>query len=154
MFKDRDEEVYNQREEDTVIGGSIKIEGDLASEGNIVIEGHVIGSVKTQGHLTIGHQAKVEAEVNAGETIISGEVNGNIVVSGKTELTQSAKINGDINTQKLKVEEGAAINGKIQMDEGTVSVKSKAKKENKEKKQSEEKPAEVAPETESQELDF
>jgi len=130
MFKDHDDESYSQQEGDTVIGGSIKIEGDLASQGNIIVEGQVVGSVKTEKYLTIGTQAKVDAEVSAGEVTVSGEVNGNLNITGKTELTSSAKVNGDIKTKILKVEEGAVINGNVQMDVGAMpEPKEEPKKE-------------------------
>jgi len=116
MFKDHDNDSFSQQEGDTVIGGSIKIEGDLASQGNIIIEGQVVGSVKTESHLTIGQQARVDAEVQASDANVSGEVNGNMSVSGKLELAASAKVNGDIKAKILRVEEGAIINGKVEME--------------------------------------
>ncbi len=144
MFKDNNDENYSQQEGDTVIGGSIKIEGDLASEGNIVIEGQVSGSVKTERHLTIGQQAKVDAEVNAGEAAISGEVNGNLNATGRVELTSSARINGDISTKILKVEEGAIINGSVKMQEGAAAPIKEEKEDKKDKNK----------ETEEDEVDF
>lgn len=134
MFKDHEEDNYSQQEGDTVIGGSIKIEGDLVSQGNIVVEGQVVGSVKTEKHLTVGQQAKLDAEVTAGQANIAGEVNGNINISDKAELTSTAKINGDIKTKILKVEEGAQINGNVQMD-GSMNAEQKTEEK-------EEKPAE------------
>ncbi|MFZ5365098.1 MAG: bactofilin family protein [Patescibacteria group bacterium] len=139
MFKDHDDENFSHQEGDTVIGHSIKIEGDLTSQGNIVVEGQVVGSVKTDKHLSVGQQAKVDAQVSAGEATVSGEVNGNITVTGKLELAGSARVNGDITVKVLKVEEGASINGKVEMEGGRVPVSQlENSKEKNQKKEDEE----------------
>ncbi|HUT22346.1 MAG TPA: polymer-forming cytoskeletal protein [Candidatus Bipolaricaulota bacterium] len=135
MFKDHDDDnKYQPQEGDTVIGASIKIEGDLSSQGNIIVEGQVVGSVKTEKHLTVGQNARVDAEIVAGETVVAGEINGNLTINGRTELKNTARVNGDIKTKVLKVEEGATINGKVEMGEG-VAVSMPATNNDKEKKE-------------------
>jgi cytoskeletal protein CcmA (bactofilin family) len=142
MFKDHDDDnKYEPQEGDTVIGGSIKIEGDLASQGNIIVEGQVVGSINTEKHLTIGQKAQVNAEVTAGETVVAGEINGNLAISGMTELKSTARVNGDIKTKVLKVEEGATINGKVEMGEG-VAIAMSAAEDKKVKNQDKAKEAE------------
>ncbi|MBT4495313.1 hypothetical protein HOC73_01045, partial [bacterium] len=49
MFK---EEKRNSSDSiETVIGPSVKVEGDFSGQGDIVVEGIVLGSLKTKGHL-------------------------------------------------------------------------------------------------------
>lgn len=119
MFKTNSEEDYKGQGgvEDTVIGGSIKIEGDLVSEGSIVVEGEVVGSIKTASSLRIGDRAKVVANVEAKEALISGKVDGNITVQEKLELMSSAEVNGDIIAKTLTIAGGAVFNGKCSMIE-------------------------------------
>lgn len=114
------EDSYHQtsKTEDTIIGSTIKIEGDLASDGNIIVEGEVVGSLKTEKTLTVGHGAKVGADVRAKEANIAGEVNGNLNVEGQLELSESAKVNGDIKAQVIIIKAGAIFNGKCEMSEG------------------------------------
>lgn len=107
----------NSGADDTVIGHSIKIEGDLVSAGSIVVEGEVTGSVKTDQTLRIGEKAKVTAEVRAKEAFVSGKVNGNIIVEGKLELNESAEVNGDIQAKTVSIAAGAVFNGKCSMTE-------------------------------------
>lgn len=115
--------------EDTIIGSTIKIEGDLVSNGNILVEGEVLGTLKTEKNLTVGHGAKVNADVKASSALVSGEVNGNISVDEKIELSESANITGDIAAKILVIKPGATFNGKCTMTEG-INVVSDIAKEN------------------------
>lgn len=119
MFKSSEKEDFNNCQEsaDTVIGRSIKIEGDLVSNGSIVIEGEVIGSLKTEQTLRVGENAKVKAEVKAKEAFISGKVDGNVSVDEKLELASTAELNGDIKAQTLSIAAGAIFNGHSAMTE-------------------------------------
>ncbi|MFH0780320.1 MAG: polymer-forming cytoskeletal protein [Parcubacteria group bacterium] len=121
MFKSNAEERENANgfagADDTVIGNSIKIEGDMVSNGSIVVEGEVIGSLKTEKNLTVGEKAKIVADVSAKEAFISGKVQGNIKVQDKLELAASAEVNGDISASVLKIDAGAVFNGKCSMTE-------------------------------------
>lgn len=113
------EEVTNNikgvQTEDTVIGNTIKIEGDLVSNGNILVEGEVVGSLKTEKTLTVGLGAKVNADIKATTALISGEVNGNITVTEKIELNESAVVNGDLQAKIVVIKAGAKFNGKCTM---------------------------------------
>ncbi len=100
---------------ETVVGPSVKIQGDLNSEGNIRIEGGVVGKVQTTQSVHIGEAAKLSADVVAGNAIVAGEVLGNIKVSGNLILQASARIAGDISCGILRVEDGAQFTGKCSM---------------------------------------
>ncbi len=105
---------------ETVVGPSVKIQGDLNSEGNIRIEGGVVGKVNTTQSVHIGEAAKLAADVQAGNAIVAGEVQGNIKVSGNLILQSSARIAGDISCGVLRVEDGAQFTGKCNMKGATV----------------------------------
>lgn len=112
MFK-KSESSYTEIE--TIIGPSVKVEGDFAGEGDVVVEGLVTGSLKTTNNLKVGEKAKIFANISANNALIAGEVQGNIMVKEKLELTSTAKINGDIKAKSLSVIEGALLNGKVIM---------------------------------------
>lgn len=134
MFKTSEKEDSNNYHEsdDTVIGRSIKIEGDLVSNGSIVIEGEVVGSLKTEQTLRVGENAKVKAEVKAKEAFVSGKIDGNVSVDGKLELASTAELNGDIKAQTLSIAAGAIFNGHCAMTEkmGAIKPKSEEIKQN------------------------
>jgi len=100
---------------ETVVGPSVNVEGDFASEGNIVVKGTVSGSVRTSRHLTVETGAKVMANVKAGTAQVAGEVMGNVKVKGHLSLAATARVVGDIDAGTLSVEEGAMISGRISM---------------------------------------
>lgn len=100
---------------DTIIGSSVKVDGNFKSDGNIIVEGMVQGSIKTKSNLTIGQSAKIKAEVETNNLFLSGEIKGNVKVLEKAELKANARILGNLDTKILVVEEGAIINGKCTM---------------------------------------
>jgi cytoskeletal protein CcmA (bactofilin family) len=113
MEKMIDEELNTPAE--TVVGPSVKIQGDLNSEGNIKIEGQVAGKVKTSQSVFVIHGAKISADILAGNAIIGGEIQGNIKIAGHLVLQSTAKILGDISCSILRVEDGALFSGKCVM---------------------------------------
>lgn len=101
---------------ETVVGPSVKIQGDLNSEGNIKIEGQVNGKINTSQSVYAGQASKITADILAGNAIIAGEVMGNIKVSGNLVLQSTAKIKGDVTCAILRVEDGAIFSGKCSMN--------------------------------------
>jgi cytoskeletal protein CcmA (bactofilin family) len=104
---------------ETIVGPSVKIQGDLNSEGNINIEGQVAGKVSTSQSVFVKAGAKITADILAVNAIIGGEVLGNIKISGHLIMQSSAKINGDISCTVLRVEDGAQFTGKCNMKGAT-----------------------------------
>ncbi|MBU1895638.1 polymer-forming cytoskeletal protein, partial [Patescibacteria group bacterium] len=100
---------------ETVVGPSVTVEGDFASEGRILVKGTVCGSVATSKLLTVEVGAKILANVKAGEALISGKIKGNVKVSDRLELTETAQVEGDIMCNELIVAGGALIMGKVSM---------------------------------------
>lgn len=115
MDKMIDESLSQQAE--TVVGPSVKIQGDLNSDGNIKIEGFVTGKVKTTQSVFVMNGAHISADIVAGNSVVGGEVLGNIKVSGHLILQNTAKIAGDISCQILRVEDGAQFSGKCSMSQ-------------------------------------
>lgn len=111
----KESEKYSSKEIETVIGSSVKVEGNFIGEGNVVVEGEVHGTLKTNHNLTIGKNAKVKADVEASNLFISGEIKGNVKIHEKTEMSNTAKILGNLETKSLSMETGAILNGKCIM---------------------------------------
>lgn len=100
---------------ETVVGPSVKIQGDLNSEGNIKVEGQVSGKIRTTQSVYVGESAKIMADVAAGSAQVAGEVQGNLKISGNLVLQATAKVTGDISCAVLRVEDGALFTGKCSM---------------------------------------
>jgi cytoskeletal protein CcmA (bactofilin family) len=102
-------------EVETIVGPSVNVEGDFASEGNIIVKGSVAGSVHTSRNLSVEPGARILANVKAGSARIAGEVKGNIKVKDSLELSGTAKVLGDVEAKILVIEAGALICGKVWM---------------------------------------
>ena len=107
---------------ETIIGPSVKVEGDFKGEGDLVIEGVLIGNLQTKNNLKIGKNALIEANIKANNAFISGKVKGDILVKGKVEITGTAIILGNIKAQIISIESGALIKGTLDMPVGNITV--------------------------------
>jgi cytoskeletal protein CcmA (bactofilin family) len=111
------------------IGQSIVFKGELTGDEDLEIEGQVDGNVELANHqLTIGASGRLKAEVNAKSIIVIGQVVGNLVASERIEIQATGVVEGDIRTPRLNVQEGAVLNGAIDMGGGGGASASEAKK--------------------------
>lgn len=119
MFKEKhiSKEDNAHSNHDTIIGPSIKIEGDFQGDGDVYVEGEVQGSIKTNKTLHVGPEAKIKADIEVKDAIVSGKITGNLKLENKLEVKNTAQIQGDIETKLIVVEEGAKISGQIKMNE-------------------------------------
>jgi len=108
---------------ETVIGPSVRVEGDFKGEGDLIVEGILIGDLQTKNNLKIGQNAIIEADIKASNAFISGKVKGNITTKGKVEITNTAIILGDIKAQIVSIESGAQISGRLIMPVANISTK-------------------------------
>ena len=102
---------------ETIIGPSVKVEGDFIGEGNVIVEGLVNGNLHTSQHVVVTERAKIAANIVAGSAKIAGQVTGNVKVADRLELSSTAKVSGDIEAAMLAIEAGARFNGKCTMTE-------------------------------------
>lgn len=112
---------------ETVIGATVKVDGNFVGSGDVVVEGHVSGTLKTSKSLRVGAGAKIKADVEAADIWVAGEIRGQIKCSGKIELAPSAKIFGNVDTQTIVVAHGAVLHGKLTMAGHEAPVEPKEK---------------------------
>ena len=105
------------KEETTIIGERISIEGNIQGEGDLTIDGSVKGSIGLDKyHLTVGSKGRVEADINAENVTISGRMTGNIEAESKVEITKDADFNGEIRAKRISVEDGAYLKAVIELE--------------------------------------
>ena len=103
------------------IGKSVVIKGELSGSEDLYLDGQVEGSIELRDHsLTVGPNGKVKANVTAKGVVIQGKLDGSINAADRVDLRQSAVVTGDVTTQRISIEEGAFLKGKvdIQKDSG------------------------------------
>jgi cytoskeletal protein CcmA (bactofilin family) len=96
------------------IGKSVVIKGELTGSEDLYVDGQVEGSISLKNNsLTVGPHGQVKASVEAKGLIVQGKLEGNILASDRVDLRKSAVVTGDISTQRISIEEGAYLKGKI-----------------------------------------
>ena len=105
-----------------LIGKSFVIKGQVSCDGDLYIDGQVEGSVDPKGNrLTIGPDGRLKANVTARAVLVQGKLEGNIQASERVDLKQTAVVVGDIVTQRISIEHGACIKGRIEVHGGEPS---------------------------------
>ena len=98
------------------IGKSIIIKGDLSGDEDLVIDGRVEGRVSLPNNqVTIGGDGKITAEIEAKSIIVIGKTAGDLNASERVEIQATGVVDGDIRSPRLLVQEGAVVNGTIDM---------------------------------------
>src|SRR5271169_6340304 len=93
------------------IGKSVQIRGVV--EGTITL---------TESRLTIGPNAKVQANVSARDVVVVGTLNGDVLATGRVELRAGANLVGDIHAARLSIEENAVFSGKVDLVQPTAGT--------------------------------
>lgn len=102
---------------DSILGQTLKIEGDLYISNSVRIDGTVNGNITqkadSQATVAIADGAIVNGNIFATNVIISGEVRGVIICTERIELLSTALIHGDIRYNSIALEVGARICGTL-----------------------------------------
>jgi cytoskeletal protein CcmA (bactofilin family) len=100
------------------IGKSISIKGDLTGNEDLVIDGNIEGRIDLPNNqLTIGPEGKIKADIHAKSAILVGHVTGNVNATERIEVQASGIVDGDVRAPRLVVQEGAVLNGAIEMSD-------------------------------------
>ena len=98
------------------MGQSIVFKGEMSGDEDLEIEGQVEGIVNLANHqLTIGANGRLRAEVHAKAIVVVGQVTGNLTATERIEIQATGVVQGDICAPRLNVQEGAVLNGSIDM---------------------------------------
>ncbi|OEK04786.1 bactofilin family protein [Roseivirga misakiensis] len=92
--------------------GSV-ISGNMKSEHSIRVDGYVTGDLVSDERIIIGNHGEIGGNLSGNEITIEGYVNGDVIAKGLLHLSQSARVYGKIYAKHISVENGAEMNGKI-----------------------------------------
>ena len=96
---------------DAAMQGSLNFKDPV----NLRINGKFEGSLQTQGNLTIGQHAVVNANIIGDMITVAGRVKGAITAKTSLAILSSAVIEGDIYPATLSIADGGIFEGKCSM---------------------------------------
>jgi cytoskeletal protein CcmA (bactofilin family) len=98
------------------ISQGIKIKGEVTGSEDLFVDGVVEGklSLTTNSCLTIGPNGSVKADVVAREIIVRGRIEGKVTGRDKVQLWSTGQITGEVQTDRLAIEDGAVLRGKVE----------------------------------------
>lgn len=101
----------------SIIGPGMLVIGECETDGTLRIEGTVRGSVRAGKAVVVGKEGAVEGDVFTQDAVISGRVSGTLVAESRLELQATCCIEGEVRARRMQLEEGAMLNGSVQMGE-------------------------------------
>ena len=105
------------------IGKSVQIRGEVKGSEDLLVDGVVEGTITlSESRLTIGPNARVQANVSARDVVVVGTLNGDILATGRVELRAGANLVGDIHAARLSIEENALFCGKVDLAQPTAGT--------------------------------
>jgi cytoskeletal protein CcmA (bactofilin family) len=101
----------------SIIGPGMHVIGECITDGTLRIEGSVQGTVRAGKAVGVGKEGVVNGEVFTQDAVISGRVAGLLVAESRLELQATCRIEGEVQARRMQLEEGAELNGSVQMGE-------------------------------------
>jgi cytoskeletal protein CcmA (bactofilin family) len=115
MFKRR--EKNGDGRIDTLIGRSVRVQGDVEFTGGMHVDGRITGSVRAlQGEpaaLSISEHGIIDGSVEAPSVVLNGRVTGDIIGSERVILGAKARVQGNVHYSVIEMALGAEISGKL-----------------------------------------
>ena len=97
-------------------GSTLVIRGEITAQEALTIAGQVDGTIDVAGHIvTVEQGALVAADISAAAIVVCGKVQGTLAAATRIHRQSGAEVKGDLNAPKLAVEDGAVVQGKVQV---------------------------------------
>lgn len=103
----------------SIIGPGMKVIGDCDADGAIRVEGSVTGNIRAGKAVVVGRDGRVDGDIFTQDAVIAGIVTGTLRAESRLEVQASSRIEGEVIAARMQLEEGAMLNGTIQMGTGT-----------------------------------
>jgi cytoskeletal protein CcmA (bactofilin family) len=104
----------------SIIGPGMTVVGDCDAEGAVRIEGTVKGNIRAGKAVVVGKEGTVEGDIFTQDAVIAGTIRGVLRAESRLEVQATSRIEGEVVAARMQLEEGAVLNGTVQM--GTTPV--------------------------------
>jgi cytoskeletal protein CcmA (bactofilin family) len=102
------------------ISQGIRIKGEVTGSEDLFLDGHFEGKLNLTNNasVTIGPNGEVKADILAREVIVRGRVDGKIMGRERIQLWSTSNVAGDLQTERLSIEDGAVLRGRVEIETG------------------------------------
>ncbi len=106
-----------QLKEQSVIGRSISIKGEISGKEDLIIQGRVEGKIDLKkNNITVDKSGSIKGDIYGKSITLEGEVEGNLFGEKRIVLQPSGVVRGDMRAPAIHLEEGAKFKGNIDME--------------------------------------
>lgn len=109
--------VEDENKIDTVISEDLELRGRLVFKHSLKIKGYFDGKIESDGHLILGQESTVSADMKAGLVSVYGKATGKIRADKRIELYKKSVTRGDLVTPDMYMESGSHFDGTCVMSE-------------------------------------
>ena len=102
----------------SIIGPGMRVVGDCDADGAIRVEGTVQGNIRAGKAVVVGKGGVVDGDIFTQDAVIAGTVKGVLQVESRLEIQATSRVEGEIIASRMQLEEGAMLNGTVQMGKG------------------------------------
>jgi cytoskeletal protein CcmA (bactofilin family) len=101
----------------TLIAQDITITGDLEYADGLRLDGRVHGNVASKHGaktlLVLSERGAIEGNVHGYDIVVNGRIQGDVIADHFVELQSNAHVVGNIYYQRLQMDCGASVDGKL-----------------------------------------
>ena len=118
MFRRKSDQFIEITKLSSLIDRGVEIVGDVIVSDGLRIDGRVRGDVRSKSEaralLVLSEHGSIEGSVQVYDAVINGTIIGDVVVEHFIELQPGARVTGNISYRKLRMECGAAVEGRLE----------------------------------------
>lgn len=111
----------------TVLGKGICIRGEISGSEDLFLDGMIDGTIDLgENRLTVGPNGLAQADITTGDLVVFGRVEGSVKATSRAELKRTAVFIGDIAAARLSIEDGATMEGYVDLAQEAPAAKKPA----------------------------
>lgn len=97
-------------------GESLRIKGHIVAQEDLHFQGQIEGTISVPEHtLTVGPQARLEADVQARAVVVAGMLSGTVNALERFELQANGTLEGTLEAPRVQIADGALLHAKVAM---------------------------------------
>lgn len=106
---------------DSLVGATVKIQGNVEFAGGLRIDGCVCGNVAGRvgepSTLVLSELGCIEGEIQSCVVVVNGAVRGSVRGTEYVELQPKASVTGDVYYKTIEIQLGALVDGRLVHEE-------------------------------------